>query len=354
MLETHTPYGDVLSMTGGIKNGFPVLRERTIAAPSWVVPDTLAANCRFLAGRVDEVGLLFFETKACLAYTRQDLPPDLAGLPLAWHVHLPLDLPWHDPEETARVCLALMDKVAFLGARRAVLHPPQPCRMSQEAAGGNSGGRAEFSGSAEAGKACAGGMCSDTVAAGEESAAAFAARSGRALEIFARLWRGTGRDTRDCLLENVRGADLTDVWPVIEAQDYGVCLDTGHVLSYGQHGLLGMPGLRERLRMVHLNAPGVVNQGGASSSAGQASQAGPAGAASQAGQDDRGSKAVAGTGKHLPLTALSDGWFEAVAAMLRLADPEAVLMMELFDWAGVAASIPVAEQMLCPRHGDET
>lgn len=311
-------------MGGGIKSGFPALRERTIAAPSWVVPDTLAANCRFLAGRVDEVGLLFFETKACLAYTRQDLPPDLAGLPLAWHVHLPLDLPWHDPEETARVCLALMDKAAFLGARRAVLHPPQPhrmpqpCRAPQDTAGGNGERATECAGDAGNGRPCSGGMCNGTGAAEAESAAAFAARSGRALEIFARLWRGAGRDTRDCLLENVRGADLTDVWPVIEAQGYGVCLDTGHVLSYGQHGLLRMPGLRERLRMVHLNAP------------------------------------CAGAGKHLPLTKLSGERFEAVAAMLRLADPEAVLMMELFDWAGVAASIPVAEQMLRPRHGDAT
>ena len=32
-----------------------------ISAPSWVIPGTIAENCRFLAGKVDEVALLFLK-----------------------------------------------------------------------------------------------------------------------------------------------------------------------------------------------------------------------------------------------------------------------------------------------------
>ena len=97
---------------------------RILAAPSWLVPGTVADNCRFLAGRVDEVGLLFFETDACLAYSTKELPENLAELPLSWHVHLPVDLPWQEPETCADICLQLLRKVAFLRPNRAVLHPP--------------------------------------------------------------------------------------------------------------------------------------------------------------------------------------------------------------------------------------
>ena len=53
-----------------------------MAAPSFVLPGNIVENVRFLAGRVEEVALCFFENAACLAYTEQDLPPDLRDLPL--------------------------------------------------------------------------------------------------------------------------------------------------------------------------------------------------------------------------------------------------------------------------------
>jgi len=37
-----------------------------LAAPSFVLPAGVAENARFLAGKVDEVGLCFFETQSCL------------------------------------------------------------------------------------------------------------------------------------------------------------------------------------------------------------------------------------------------------------------------------------------------
>lgn len=105
------------------------------AVPSWVQPGSVASNCRFLQGRVPEVALCFFETAACLRYTADDLPE--AGLPLSYHVHLPLDLPWHredalpdtqslldEAELCAGICLALVRKIRSLAPHCAVLHPP--------------------------------------------------------------------------------------------------------------------------------------------------------------------------------------------------------------------------------------
>ena len=51
-----------------------------LAAPSFVIPAGVAENARFLADKVDEVGLCLFETRACLSYGPQDLPP-YAGTP---------------------------------------------------------------------------------------------------------------------------------------------------------------------------------------------------------------------------------------------------------------------------------
>lgn len=189
---------------------------RVLAAPSWVMPGTLAENCAFLAGKVAEAGLLLLETDACLAYDETDLPPALADLPLRYHAHLPTDLPWETPEAAAAACARLLDKTAFLSApgagMRAVLHPP-------EAAG-----------------------------------ASVAARLvGRLAAAFAAL----GRDPGTLLLENVAGNNLAGLRGVIREYGLGVCLDTGHALAYGQEALLRDAFLLERTAMLHVNAPGV-------------------------------------------------------------------------------------------------
>lgn len=182
-----------------------------LAAPSWVFPGTIRDNCAFLAGKVDEAALLFLQTEPSRAYGRQDLPPDLARLGLSFHVHLPLDLPWHaGGEAVAAVCLELMDMVSFLDARRCVLHPPPA----------GSGGDAA------------------------------------ALEAFSRQWLAAGRSPCDVLLENTRGNDLTGLWTCIETIGLGLCLDLGHMLAYGQRTLGVEFPERARPRMLHLNAPG--------------------------------------------------------------------------------------------------
>ena len=177
----------------------------TVAAPSFVIPAGAADNARFLAGLVPEIGLLLFESEACLAYSERDLPPDLADLPVSWHAHLPLDLPWERGLDAAWDVIArLLDKTAYLGPRAYVLHPP--------------------------------------------------ARGGLLAPLAHKL-RDRGVDPADVLLENVEEADLCAVWDEARESGYSTCLDLGHILAYGQHAVLGLPGLAPTVRMAHVYAP---------------------------------------------------------------------------------------------------
>lgn len=178
----------------------------SIAAPSFVIPDTVAANCRFLSGKVDEVALVFFETEACLKYSGEDLPPELARLPLRYHVHLPLDLPWSSgATAVAKIIDALARKVDYLRPTAYVLHPPADAS---------------------------------------------------ALEALARALPQTAPATESILLENVEGNDLTDCATVAMRAGYNFCLDIGHYLAFGQDALEHIPGIWERVRMLHLYGPG--------------------------------------------------------------------------------------------------
>lgn len=177
----------------------------TVAAPSFVIPAGAAENARFLAGCFPEVGLLFFETEACLAYTDFDLPHDLADLPVSWHVHLPLDLPWARGLDEAWDALArLMDKAAYLSPHAWVLHPPTEPDM---------------------------------------------------LIPLAARFRDKGIDPATVLLENVEETDFCALWPEARAGGYSTCLDLGHIIAYGQHSVLDLPGLWDSVRMLHVYAP---------------------------------------------------------------------------------------------------
>ena len=256
---------------------------RRFAAPSWVIPGTLAENCAFLAGRVDEAALLFFDAKASLEYTEKDIPSRLALLPLSYHVHLPAVLPWHAPSRAAAICAALLGKINHLkdstpGGKnlpshcRGVLHPPPH----------------------------------DPADAGKAS---------RSLAAFSRSFREAGGDPSLLFLENVGANNLTDLTGVISGEGFGVCLDTGHMLAYGQEHLSGNAFLLERTGLLHLNAPG---------------RSVPAGA-------------------HLPLTALDATGRRCCETVVRAAPPEAVLVAELFKWEDIERSLPLIRSWLLPR-----
>ena len=187
-----------------------------LAAPSFVIPAGVAENARFLAGKVDEVGLCLFETRACLNYGPQDLPPDLAALPLRWHAHLPVDLPWpqkstattHPARTAATLARQILVKAAFLDPRYAVLHPPKGSPLMQR----------------------------------------------RLLAGFAHHWK------KHChvplLLENVAHSDIHGLGlGFLQDHDLGLCLDVGHLLGYGQKNLL-FSQLPEQASLVHWSAPG--------------------------------------------------------------------------------------------------
>lgn len=169
-----------------------------LAAPSCVIPDRVGANCHALAGLVDEVALMLLETRSCLDYDEADLPSDLPELGLSFHAHLPLDLPWSfGAESVARALAGLEEKISFLRPEAYVFHPPLPGELS------------------------------------------------RLLETY------PGPGPLLCL-ENVRHGDLWDIWDEITALDLGVCLDLGHLFSYGQERILDLPGFFGRVRMLHV------------------------------------------------------------------------------------------------------
>lgn len=197
--------------------------SRRLAAPSWVFPGGIAENCAFLAGKVQEVGLLFFESASALAYGAEELPPSLASLPLSWHVHLPSDLPWTEQNtgarEVARICLKLMNKLDFIGVKRAVLHPPHGARLT---------------------------------------GSAFIAL----LESFVVYWCNSGRNSRDILLENLPEQRPEELLAAARACDTSLCLDLAHYIMSGANSGTLPDGFMERVRLLHLCAPANGNKKG--------------------------------------------------------------------------------------------
>ena len=196
-----------------------------LAAPSFVLPGTVAENARFLSGRVDEMALCFFEAQACLKYGENDLPPNLAepseSGTLRCHVHLPVDLPWPSRHGTAAeaeaaaaadLALAVCAGAAYLHPGLAVLHPP----------------------------------------------AGSPAHKRSLLRAFAARWQARSRIP--LLLENVDSCDVLELGKTFPADHgLGLCLDVGHLLGYAQDHLLNSE-LPETAALVHWSAPGRKDQ----------------------------------------------------------------------------------------------
>lgn len=178
-----------------------------LAAPSFVMPGTVAENCRFLSGQVDEIALCIFQTEACLAYGENDLPAWLADLPgrtsrMLYHVHLPLDLPWNEgPEQAAAAAAKVARKAEFLTPRAYVLHPP---------------------------------------------------KTAAELQAFFYAWRKHGFASERILLENIADNDLAETLRGAYGIDCGICLDFGHAMAYSHNELLESSRLLQRVRMLHV------------------------------------------------------------------------------------------------------
>ncbi len=195
-----------------------------IAAPSCVLPATVSENAFFLAHKVQEIGICFFETGPCLAYTEKDLPQELSSLPVRWHIHLPVDLPWNKGgTSVASIALSIMQKALYLKARYAVLHPPAHASLSTQE---------------------------------------------KLLQDFSKQWY---KNTNiPVLLENINNAPLTDLNPALfspsqtqqkktsnikASAHFGVCLDLAHMLAFKQHELAINAQLLSLVQLIHISAP---------------------------------------------------------------------------------------------------
>ena len=262
---------DARPAPGQTRKGGGQRLEGRIAAPSFVIAANVADNAVFLAHKVDEVGLCLFETRACLDYGPDDLPAALAHLPLRWHAHLPVDLPWpasaaanatSPAREAAQLALAVLDRVYALvpqmTLQAAVLHPPEGSPALQR----------------------------------------------RMLADFARRWHAQEHAAPPLLLENVAHSDVFCLGGSFLADHgLGLCLDVGHLLGYVQKGLLHSA-LPRQAAMLHWSAPGNGDQ-------------------------------------HLPLTAFTPEQRHIAQGLMADAPPTATHMIEVFNWDGLSASLPV-------------
>ncbi len=224
------------------------------AAPSFVIPGTVRENCAWLRNSFPEVGLMLYETKACLAYGQDDLPDPRKVRGPRFHAHLPLDLDWERGLDAVLSDIeSLLAAVGPLKPHCLVLHPPADPALLPPLARG-----------------------------------------------FARL----GFPARRVLLENVEDRSLIDIWPHIQSCGYGLCLDLGHLLLYGQMALLGLPGVFARTHMLHLSAT-----------------------------DARG--------RHLSLARLDEKGLAALDRLLAGIEPGCVVLIEVFDPEGLRESLEI-------------
>lgn len=199
------------SSSSGHSSAFPVASVTGLpwktAGPSFVVRFPVGKNCATLAGLVDEVAVVLFETRGSLAYDETDLPPDLPDLDLSFHVHLPLDTDWSRPEQAWSEQARLLDMTAYLSPACYVLHPPP-----------------------------------------DELMAAL-------LPFLAERFADKGVEPGRVLLENIGGRDPLAAWGLAGELGFGACLDLGHVQAYSQQALLAAEGLWDRVAMLHVSAP---------------------------------------------------------------------------------------------------
>lgn len=208
-ISNTVPPGSSTNFSSGLSANFSGSLPWPLAVPSFVFPDTVAGNCRQLVGKYPEIALTFFEGRACLDYTEDDLPPSLADLPLRYHVHMPLDLPWNEGKAAvSHIVRGLVRRAAFLSPSAYVVH---------------------------------------------------AIEDVGALDLLAECFAAEGVAMDKVLLENIGEFDPAKFATHISRLGFSVCLDLGHMLAYGQEGLVDNTAIAQRTRMLHLNAPDRIN-----------------------------------------------------------------------------------------------
>jgi sugar phosphate isomerase/epimerase len=185
-----------------------------LAAPSFIWPDTWAANAQMLAPAVDEVELLLFESTGLPDEAEiQELERIRRDTGLGYNVHLPTDVSLTDPgqwETAARALQTAIDRTAPLEPSVFILHLPAPKTST-------------------------------------ENQWREAARRG--LDHLL----STGIPSRRFAVETLEDGPFGRIQPLVEEFDLSICLDTGHLLLQAENPVAFLETHRDRIAAVHLH-----------------------------------------------------------------------------------------------------
>jgi len=97
-------------------------KKINIAATSFIWPETRLYNAKKLVKFVNEIQLLYFQSKSDFDCTEDYEVMALSALPLDYTVHLPVDL---DLSKSAgkKIMDSLIDKLLFLSPKAFIIHP---------------------------------------------------------------------------------------------------------------------------------------------------------------------------------------------------------------------------------------
>ena len=206
----------------GLKGRLPF----RLGTTSYIIPDDVLPNVRWLAPRVDDVELVLFESDACSNLPSPEAVRELRAIAadqaLTYTVHLPLDAALGDADPAGRrrsleTCLRLFDRMEALSPTASVVH--------------FTGDRRGPSPSADLPR---------WLACHRESLR----------ELLARV------DARHLCVETLE-YPFELVLPLVEELDLAVCLDIGHLLLDGRDVMSHLARLGDRIRIVH--AHGIVD-----------------------------------------------------------------------------------------------
>lgn len=191
-----------------------------LGTSSYIIPDDILPNVRWLAPRIDDVELVLFESDAFSNLPSPDVVKELADIArdqaLSYTVHFPLDVALGHPDRQSRrksleCCQRLADRMEPLSPFAYVVHFTGD-RRSQEPA--------------------------DDM----------------------RRWLDGHREALHVLAERLGARRLCVetleypfelVLPVVEELDLAVCLDIGHLMLMGRDVSAHFERLRERVRIIH-------------------------------------------------------------------------------------------------------
>jgi sugar phosphate isomerase/epimerase len=197
------------------KNRFPF----ALACPSFVYPAGYVDNVRHLAPFVDEIELLFFESRFADSRPSRTLVRELAELGSAggitYNVHLPTDIDLGHEEAGIRlhavnVLKEVIERCAPLNPTTFTLH-----------------------------------LVHDPADPGIER------WQDQCVTSLAAVLAG-GIPSRRISVENI-GHDFAPATPVIEQLDMSVCMDMGHLMAHGQDVAAFYERWRERITIAHLH-----------------------------------------------------------------------------------------------------